>query len=196
MLFSNPDLRNNLEQAPMPSLRQGPNLRKFLCKSKLSKVTRSNNFKRSSHSSAPGWKKCAKPCPACPFALAPCKTVTSQVSNYEHEITTPVNCQTSNAVYYWKCIKDNCPDYPACEYIGLTSRTFQKRFYEHQYYAKSENVFQPSGEHFNKPGHSLHDMRGLVLEQVRNKDPFVLKARETLLIQKFNTFNQGLNKEP
>ena len=92
--------------------------------------------------------------------------------------------------------KDNCNNFPECEYIGLTSRTFQKRFYEHQYYVKSENVFQPSGEHFNKPGHSMHDLRGLVLEKVRNQDPFVLKAREALLIQKFNTFNHGLNKEP
>ena len=143
----------------MPSLRQGPNLRKFLCKSKLPKIHRSNTHQRSSHKSAPGWKKCSKPCPACPFTLNTCKSVKSQTSNYEHNIKTPVNCQSTNVVYYWKCVKDNCTYFPECEYIGLTSRTFQKRFYEHQYYVKSENVFQPSGEHFNKPGHSMHDMR-------------------------------------
>ena len=196
MMFKNPELKNIFEQAPMSSLRQGPNLRKFLCKSKLPKVQRNNSHQRSTHSSAPGWRKCSKPCPACPFALPPSKTVKGQASSYEHTITSPVTCQTTNAIYYWKCIKDNCPDFPGCEYIGMTSRTFQKRFYEHQYYIKSENVFQPSGEHFHKPGHSLHDMRGLVLEKVRNPDPFVLKARETLLIQKFKTFSHGLNKEP
>ena len=31
---------------------------------------------------------------------------------------------------------------------------------------------------------------------VRNPDPFVLKAREYFYIQKFDTFNNGLNKKP
>ena len=113
-----------------------------------------------------------------------------------HQIKTPVNCQSSNVVYYWKCTKDNCSVFPECEYIGLTSRTFQKILYEHQYYIKSEIIFEPSGEHFSLPGHSIHDLKGLVLEKVQNPDPFVLRAREALLIQKFKTFNRGLNKEP
>ena len=46
------------------------------------------------------------------------------------------------------------------------------------------------------PGHSLSDMKGLVLEEVRSSDPFFLRAREALLIEKFNTFGLGLNREP
>ena len=53
-----------------------------------------------------------------------------------------------------------------------------------------------SKNHFNLPGHSLHHLKGLALEEVRNADTFVLKAREALLIQKFSTFNRGLNQEP
>ena len=64
------------------------------------------------------------------------------------------------------------------------------------YYVQSDKISEPNGEHFNLSGHSLSDMRGLVLEEVRNCDPFVLRAREALLIEKFNTFNLGLNKEP
>ena len=30
----------------------------------------------------------------------------------------------------------------------------------------------------------------------KSSDPFVLKAREFFLIQKFDTYNNGLNKEP
>ena len=78
----------------------------------------------------------------------------------------------------------------------MTSRTFQKRLYEHTYYVKSEKFTEPSGEHFNLPGHSLHHLKGLALEEVRNSDPFVLRAWEALLIQKFNTYNRGLNQEP
>ena len=55
---------------------------------------------------------------------------------------------------------------------------------------------QPAGEHFNKKGHSVHNLSGLVLEQVHSKDPFVLKAREHQLIQKFDSYRRGLNKEP
>ena len=55
---------------------------------------------------------------------------------------------------------------------------------------------KPSGAHFNQPGHNQSHLSGLVLERVKSADPFVLKAREFYLIQKFDTFNNGLNKEP
>ena len=96
----------------------------------------------------------------------------------------------------WKCKKQNCSDYPKNIYIGLSSRKFQTRFSEHLGYIKSDKFTEPSGEHFNLPGHSLHDIEGLVLEKVRSSDPFVLRARETLLIQNFDCYRNGLNKEP
>ena len=184
------------EKPPMASMRQGPNIRKTLCRSRLAKVSRAKNLKRNAHLSAPGWKKCSRPCPACPFTLPSCKTVKSQVSDYEHTIKTPVNCQSQNVVYYWECTKDNCSEFPRCEYIGLSSRTLQKRLYEHHYYVRSDKLTEPSGEHFNLPGHAYSDLKGLVLEKVRSSDPFVLMAREALLIEKFDTFSKGLNKEP
>ena len=101
---------------------------------------------------------------------------------------TPVNCQTENIVYYWKCTKENCSVFPQCEYIGLS--------YEHQYYIKSDKISEHSGQNFSLPGHSLSDMKGLILEEVRSCDHFVLRAREALLIEKFNTHSLGLNKEP
>ena len=61
---------------------------------------------------------------------------------------------------------------------------------------KSDKLNEPSGEHFNLPGHSIHDMECLVLEEVKKLDPYVLRARESLLIQNFNSYNRGLNKEP
>ena len=54
---------------------------------------------------------------------------------------------------------------------------------------------EPSGEHFNLPGHTVADLEGLVLEQVKDKDPFVLKVREHMMIQRFDSFRNGLNKE-
>ena len=87
-------------------------------------------------------------------------------------------------------------EYPKCEYVGRTTRTFRIRLGEHKQYIRSEMLDKPSGYHFNKSGHNQSHLRGLVIEQVKSADPFVLKAREFFLIQKFDTFNNGLNKEP
>ena len=57
---------------------------------------------------------------------------------------------------------------------------------EHRDYAKFHKTEEPSGQHFSLPGHSFHHMQGLAIEQVRNRDPFILKARETWLIKKFD----------
>ena len=77
----------------------------------------------------------------------------------------------------------------------MTKRTFQKRLSEHRDYPKRDVLTEPSGEHFSKRGHSVAHLKGQVLEKVKSKDPFVLKARESFLIKKFDTFNRGLNRE-
>ena len=86
-------------------------------------------------------------------------------------------------------------DHPKTEYEGKTTQSFQKRFSQHRDYVKREITSEASGEHFNLPGHSVADMQGLVLEKVKSKDPFVLKAREHFFIQKFDSFRHGLNRE-
>ena len=67
---------------------------------------------------------------------------------------------------------------------------------EHRDYPKRDINTEPSGQHFTKKGHDVSNMKGLVLKQVRNKDPFVLRARESILIKRFDTFRHGLNNEP
>ena len=99
-------------------------------------------------------------------------------------------------VYYWKCTKDNCKDFPKCEYIGLSSRPYRNRLAEHKQYIRSKNVDKSSGYHFNKSGHNLSHLAGLVLEHVKSDDAFVLRAREYLYIQKFDCYRNGLNMEP
>ena len=60
---------------------------------------------------------------------------------------------------------------------------------------KRDILTEPSGHHFNLPGHSVADIEGIVIEKVKNSDPFVLKAREHVMIQRFDTFRNGLNRE-
>ena len=197
MIFKKPELEPVYMSAPMAALRQPPNIKKMICRSKLYPMTRSEKYSRTCRKNAPGWKKCGKGAgTCCPFALPPTTQVTGQVTGYTHRITESVNCETKNCIYYWKCNKPKCKEYPKCEYIGRTARPFRIRLGEHRQYVRSELLDKPSGHHFNLPGHNQSHISGLVLEHVKSQDPFVLKAREFYLIQKFDTYNNGLNKEP
>ena len=81
-------------------------------------------------------------------------------------------------------------------YIGRTTRKFIKQIYEHTNYVRVENMEEPSAEHFCKPGHKVHNLLAVGIEQVKSMDPFILKAREHWLIKKFDSFRNGLNQEP
>ena len=197
MLFKKPELKPVFGEPPMAALRQPPNLKKMICRSKLYPKSRADKYSRTCHKNAPGWKKCGKgTTTCCPFALPPTTKVIGQVTGYTHQIRDSVNCETKNCIYYWKCKKNNCREYPKCEYIGKTTRPYRTRLGEHKQYIRSQMVDKPSGHHFNQPGHSQSHLAGLVLEHVKSSDPFVLKAREFYLIQKFDVYNNGLNKEP
>ena len=88
--------------------------------------------------------------------------------------------------------KENCN----LKYIGESERSIKDRISEHITYIRTKNKSQATGEHFNLPGHSLHDMEAIGLEIVYKKDILYRKERESYLIKKFNTFRKGINKQP
>ena len=155
MLINSPHLKEMFDSPPMASYRQPPNLRRLICKSKLYPLSRNSKLQRGTHKNAPGWKKCSKPCHICPFTLPDCQEVVRQISGCKHKIKDPLNCESQNCVYYWKCVKPNCPLYPKCEYLGMTSRKFKTRMGEHRDYVKREVLTEPAGEHFNSSGHNV-----------------------------------------
>ena len=55
---------------------------------------------------------------------------------------------------------------------------------------------QATGKHFNSPGHSLSDLTIVILEKVRSSDDMYRKEREKYFIRKFNTYYNGLNRQP
>ena len=197
MIFKKPELKSTFPEPPMAALRQPPNLRSLMCKSKLYLVKRSDRLQRNAQKTASGWKKCGKgSTTCCAYTLPSTNQVTGQVTGYQHTIKDSVTCETRNCVYYWKCKKADCKFFPKCEYVGPTHRSFKARMAEHKQYVRSTLLDKPSGFHFNQPGHDLSHFAGLVLEEVKSQDPFVLRAREFLYIQKFDTYRNGLNKEP
>ena len=56
--------------------------------------------------------------------------------------------------------------------------------------------YRATGEHSNRPGHGVENMKFTVLEKVKSSDPLYGREREKLLIRKFNTFYCGINEEP
>ena len=69
------------------------------------------------------------------------------------------------------------------------------RLAEHIGYINNQVSSVSTGEHFNLPGHSLANIKITILEQVKKNDILYRKEREKYLINKFNTYYQGLNRE-
>ena len=78
---------------------------------------------------------------------------------------------------------------------GLRQDSYELRLAEHKQYVRSKNLDKPSGGPFNQQGHELSYLGGHILEHVKSSDPFVLRAREYLSIQKFDNYRNGLNGE-
>ena len=51
-----------------------------------------------------------------------------------------------------------------------------------------------TGENFNKPGHSLANMKFTILEQAKQADDMYRKEREIYFINKFRTLYKGINR--
>ena len=79
------------------------------------------------------------------------------------------------------------------KYIGEIHRKLKDRLQEHKGYINNTHLNQPTGFHFNKQGHTLSDMKIIILEKVKKRDNFYRKEREKYLIRKCNTYNQGMN---
>ena len=79
------------------------------------------------------------------------------------------------------------------QYVGRTTQKARNRWSAH---GRSVNpiIGEPTatvGKHYSQPGHSVADMQCLVIEVVKDQDPFILEAREHLWINKYHT--HGLN---
>ncbi len=67
---------------------------------------------------------------------------------------------------------------------------------DHVGYVKSVDLSKATGSHFNLPGHDISKMSVTILEKVKKYDTSYRKEREHYLINKFNTFRNGMNRTP
>ena len=64
------------------------------------------------------------------------------------------------------------------KYIGERGRSLKERISDHMTYIRTKNRNQATGEHFNLPGHGLHDMEVMALEVIQSKDPCIEKKEK------------------
>ena len=169
-------------EPPITGFRRQNNLKNFLIKSKVPNAPKNHEERKLN-----GMTKCTKACTACPYIETRKNIKINQ--NETWEINKKVSCETFNCVYLIECKKCNK------KYIGETKRKFKHRLADHRGYINNQVLSQPLGAHFNLPGHALADMKATILEQVKYNDETYRKEREAYLINKFNTFYNGLNQQ-
>ena len=89
-----------------------------------------------------------------------------------------------------ECNLDKCGK----RYIGESEKQLKERLGQHKGYIKNKILSQPTGAHFNLPGHTLSNMNVTILEKVKHFDTLYRKEREKFHIRKFNTFHDGINR--
>ena len=172
-------------EPPLVSYRRQRNIRESLIRARVP-PERNQRIVR-------GMKKCNK-CLACSYITEGkiVKGTNYKGHNFTWKLGKSMSCSSSNIVYLLECNLDNCKK----RYIGVTEHPIRERIYQHIGYARNNMKNRATGEHFNLPGHSTHNMKFTILENVKSRDPLYAREREKLLIRKFNTFHGGINKEP
>ena len=175
-------LKECFQKPPLTAFRKQPNIRNLLIKSKIPPPP--NLYPRRE---LKGMKKCGKSCPTCPYVY---KTKEIKIHNKKSwRIDKNVSCESYNIIYLLHCTK--CGQ----NYIGTTGRQLKLRLAEHRGYIINQVTSKSTGAHWNLSGHSLDHLKVSVLEQVKSNDEDYRLEREKYFIRKFNTFNEGINRE-
>ena len=132
-------------------------------------------------------KNCGKSCPSCPFINEGKEINISP--GFSWKIDKKFTCETFNVVYLLECQK--CGK----RYVESTTRQLKHRLADHRSYISNQVTSRATGAHWNLPGHSLAQLKITILEQVTSKEEDYIREREKYFIRKFDTFNQGINRE-
>ena len=185
MVFENKYLESVYPEPPLVSYRRQQNIREKIIRAKVAPERQHRVIK--------GMTKCGH-CLACSYVKEGKKVngMDYKGKKFVWKIGREGSCSSSNIVYLLECDKEYCKQ----KYIGITQQEFCERIYQHIGYVRNKQLSKATGEHFNLPGHRIHHMKFTMLEKVKSLDPLYGREQEILLIRKFNTFYNGINKEP
>ena len=182
-----------MPRAPMVAHLRPANLRDMLVRAQLPPVDRRRGAGRGPRA---GFLRCRKTSCMCCLYTEEVKCHTCSSTGESWPIRKIITCEDSSVVYSVTCNHraGSCQDSP--QYVGMVgaSRPCRNRCTEHRG-AVRNNTDTGVGRHFNLPGHSLEDLTFLPFEKVKHLDPFVIEARESYWIQKYEVLDKGLNKK-
>ena len=191
LLVRDLDAREYLPEPPLGTDTRTKNIRELLVRAQVPRVQRGGLRPRPA-----GFRKCGRRsnCPLCLHSQNT-STYTCPVTGARVDISQSISCQ-NRGVYLLFCRKNSGPCARlAPTYVGICgerdSGSFTERLGGHLGTATQpchEDTVTPVGRHFRLPGHDPHrDMGMLPIEVVSPRDPFLLKARETYNILKFES---------
>ena len=147
-------IKEVFKQPLLTAFRRQRNLRDILIKSKVPPA-----LIRYPQRHIKGMNKCGQNCTACPYVMADNKVKVNDKE--EWKIESNVTYSTFNCVYMFHC--DKCGK--RC--IGETGRIFRARLSDHRGYINNQVISATTGDHFNLPGHSLANLKVMILENVK-----------------------------
>ena len=127
-------------------------------------------------------------CKTCPILLTT-TTFISNTNGHQHEIRHSVNCKSYNIVYLIQCLK--CGH----QYVGETGQCLNQRMNSHRSDVVNHKFEgKPVSRHFNSEGHSLKDLRVMVIDRLWTNDPCKRKLRESKWISTLDMcWPRGMN---
>ena len=139
-------------------------------------------------------KRCKKPW-MCSFCPKPSQNQSfkSSVTGREYKGPAKYTCKTQNLIYLITCKK--CKK----QYVGETCREFDTRMKEHLRYIRNPHQYdEPTGRHFNLPGHHISDFNCRVIHTmgtipIRN-DQRRIQKEEFYIDQLKTRTPRGLNE--
>ena len=178
LLNKDPHLNQTFSTPPLISYRQPPNLKLLLTSASLP----NEHF-------ITGTFPCKSPkCHLCPN-INTNPTITGP-NGVPIKISGNFSCNySSNIIYAISC--NLCPK---AIYIGETSNSIRQRMNGHKNDIK-HNRNKPVAEHFNKPDHTLDNLKLVVIKTVKGKTKQQREVEEQKVIFKLDCVNQGLNKD-
>ena len=81
--------------------------------------------------------------------------------------------------------------------MGETEQALHERINSHRSDVKLKKIEKPVAAHFNSPNHTVQDMMVMVVEQVKKKNIWMRKQRESHWIAILDTLHpSGMNLDP
>ena len=114
-------------------------------------------------------------------------TICSTTTRQTFRVRATATCKTSNVVYLIECRK-------CCkQYVGETQNRLHIRLNRHRSDIMQRRIEKPVASHFTSPGHSLDDLKILVLEVMRSQDEHLRKWRESYWIKQLRSLHPNLD---